>query len=403
MKITNKVVCATVFFALSFTPVCGRTLNSLGELSEHLKLRGATQKRMERIEFDQSDSGEWKNPTIELGHQSKAPKVEPQSEFSIGLGQPIELGSKMRTRHEMRQAQSAGLKLETRSLLQEQVYQVIYHAQAIKQKEQLDHTYEEAISSFQLIVRRLNKLPSLSFEKMIEKEALEFAIEDYKLKHFELEAQLSEHRAKLLNLLGEGQRISDDLGLELNQMASERINSHADVTQSLTFKALEASLELQRASLNLERANAWPDMEIGANVAFLKEAGQSDQRFGVSVSFELPVWNRNARQIGAARSELGYLEKNRELVHSKLQIDLKLAVDRLNSLKKVLAQSGRGKSIEAKHRKAEKLFEKGVVSTGLIIELHRQLIELTSSQSQAQLEYIEVLWRVLSLSGTIEI
>ena len=59
----------------------------------------------------------------------------------------------------------------------------------------------------------------------------------------------------------------------------------------------------------------------------------------------------------------------------------------VSSLKKTIST----KSLEEKHNQMERLFFKGLVSSPLVIEAHRQLIELEQKRNSFELSGIETL------------
>ena len=58
--------------------------------------------------------------------------------------------------------------------------------------------------------------------------------------------------------------------------------------------------------------------------------------------------------------------------------------------------------LEKKHRKIESLFKRGIISTSLVIESHRQLIEFFNTRFEFENGATEALWNIYKLNGEIE-
>jgi len=56
--------------------------------------------------------------------------------------------------------------------------------------------------------------------------------------------------------------------------------------------------------------------------------------------------------------------------------------------------------LAAEHQNIEDFFEKGLVTSTLVIETHRQLYDITRTRNEQELTGVDALWRLYILDGT---
>lgn len=400
MSLISRTFCLTVVLVLLSPGLQAKSvINNFEQLVTHLKARGGEDLRLKAYQANLGPEDEWRNPTLTLEGLGKAKKLEPRTEYSVSLSQPIELGGKREARRMLRKAAAQTSALETEQLIADKVLRTLELTKEIEEKQSLDNLYEEALHSFEAILKRLDKLPGLSFEKQIEKEALELAVADHQFKHDFLESTLKELRLERESLLGKETDLDSKVVTSFFAMSAP-----SDQTKlALAMRLNQSKVSLFESDVKLQKSSLWPDLEVGATVSELKENSVTDRRFGLSLSFDLPLWNRNSREITRANLELGYAKQSQLVGAQSLKNELQSNRIKLAILKKSIARNERSRSLEARHQKAEELFKKGVISTGLIIEVHRQLIELRTSLAEAELEYLQTFWRVQMLSGNLQL
>ena len=66
-----------------------------------------------------------------------------------------------------------------------------------------------------------------------------------------------------------------------------------------------------------------------------------------------------------------------------------------------LGESVSERLLKQKHNKIEKLFKRGVISSAMIIEAHRQLIEFTNTRFEFELGAVEALWNIYKIQGKL--
>ena len=210
---------------------------------------------------------------------------------------------------------------------------------------------------------------------------------------------MKEGALRLESLLGGPCEVDRALIKEFQAYETKFLAASGHEDSSVELKTLAQKVEVAQASLELESAQAIPNLRLGPQVELVKENGINDQRFGFNLSLDLPLWNRNNRQQEVERLDLLRLERDYELAQKKQEAMLGLVREKYRALQKALAAPSFGNRLHEKHSEAEALFKKGVISTALIIEVHRQLLELLTSRQSLETELVLTLWQGLNLQG----
>lgn len=374
-------------------------IKDLAQLANHLLEYKGVKRLSLQVENLKSSADEWQNPEFEVSYLGSSGKIEGTKEIALSLSQPIELGGKREARRKLRQGDSQLLAMEVKENLLLSMRDSLLLLQSLEDKRALLHLYEESIHSFESIVARIAKLPAISPERQVEKETLELAISDYSLKKLALSNLVAEEELHLMRLVGNGCQFADSLPTQF--FAADKLLLKDVGKDSFELKKLELKLQKQEALLAFESSNGFPDLKIGPQIEMLREDGKREERFGFNVSFDLPLWNRNSRAYNYERIGLEYIGEQRRLLKEQNQYEIEFLKQKYKLLKSALKSREFGKSLEQKHERAEKLFKKGVISSALIIEVHRQLIELMGSKHETKREALNTLWLGLMQSGNM--
>lgn len=115
---------------------------------------------------------------------------------------------------------------------------------------------------------------------------------------------------------------------------------------------------------------------------------------------DLPIWGtgkfitNTQNQIASSSFKLKNVEED-----SKLELEnWKLKYKNYSQSFKTLSGS---QDLENKHHRIERLFERGIISTSMIIESHRQLIEFADTRFEFELGTVESLLNIYKLGGNL--
>lgn len=102
-----------------------------------------------------------------------------------------------------------------------------------------------------------------------------------------------------------------------------------------------------------------------------------------------------------ANAGLMRAEQSLELRKRELGQQRKILLNQYQKSSKALKESVSLTDIEKKHKSVERQFERGVISSSLVIEAHRQMVDFTKSQNELELNALESLWRLKALDGSL--
>lgn len=315
----------------------------------------------------------------------------------VNLNHTFELGGKRSARVAKARAELSVYQKELLVKRQEVVVDALLRLYRYRQIEHEIETLEEAISTFSEVIRRYNKLARLSPEREASRNTFLFARQAHRI-------SLRALKQESIGLRYALQKITGADSFDFSRLSPELIESWPDM-QPLTRKQLKSpfievadqNYKLSKKTLSLMQANAWPDLSIGPSY----EYGNGSHNVGGNFNITVPLYHqsqgerKHARKgievaktrIDAVRTELYYLRRSLTEVYKNATSDLDI---------KSIFRLYRGK-----HRRLHRLAERGLVPAPLVIELHRQEIDLIRAYHRNELAALKALWQVYSIDGVI--
>jgi cobalt-zinc-cadmium efflux system outer membrane protein len=149
----------------------------------------------------------------------------------------------------------------------------------------------------------------------------------------------------------------------------------------------------------MAQSNAWPDFKLGPSLQ--TQSGSEGNEFvgGVNISLTLPILSQNRGNIQYAKKDQHRATVAYQLALNKNQNERKKLIERYQLALQSLNLLQSTSSLKTNHQNIEKYFEKGLISTSLVIESHRQIFELTESIHQQELTALDALWRLFIIDG----
>ncbi|MDG5800622.1 TolC family protein [Marinilabiliaceae bacterium ANBcel2] len=115
--------------------------------------------------------------------------------------------------------------------------------------------------------------------------------------------------------------------LNLNNFYQTALESRGDIRSSVI------NVNSAERELKLEEANQWPDLTIG--MAYDKLDGVIDNYFGITLSMELPLWNRNRENVRIASHRIKQSQLILNQKEQKLKLEIESALNKLNRAKRL--------------------------------------------------------------------
>lgn len=129
------------------------------------------------------------------------------------------------------------------------------------------------------------------------------------------------------------------------------------------LQMMNSQLKQQQLNYELQRKLAYPDMHIGA---VYDQAGSYVNKYsGITLGFDLPVWNRNQGNIKMAKAGVGYAETLRKQKETELQAEVSSTWQKLNE-------------VEREYQKVETGFSEKFdeINDGFILNFHKRNISM---------------------------
>jgi cobalt-zinc-cadmium efflux system outer membrane protein len=329
----------------------------------------------------------------------------PNSQFSadtfFSLQHTIEVGGKRSARMKTAEAQIEGGQLQQRSTQEKVMVNTVVQIYKLKQIEEISKMYQEAKQTFQQMHKRLQGLPSRSPEQQVEMDTLELASNAYQFELIQKESEkalIQKHLAYF-----SGCEISPEtMVLPSQTHFPVEISSYGDISNSIQVLDAKQGLNVAYARLEQEKSKKSPNLSIGPAVGYGRSQGSDSMLFGAALSMPLPILNTNKGKRAYADANVRTAELQLKNVERETQLDLEIWKEQYQRYYHSLHSTDTQDLIEKKHARIESLFQRGVVSTALVIEAHRQLIDFSQARLSFELAAVEALWNIYRLTGNLD-
>jgi outer membrane protein TolC len=257
---------------------------------------------------------------------------------------------------------------------------------------------EESVVTFTKIVGQFQKRPALSPEQDVSLTVFKMSLADHQLRLTRLQADQEKLVQALFSVTGIG-KAAILKSLPSRKDKWPEISIEGDVESSPQMRQAVADLKVARSQKDKADSDAWPDLKIGPSMKLTKENGENNTFVGVGLSMSLPMFttnsgNRAYRSQKVIEVELVANQSRKKLTSARSEL-----VNRYSKTVGSLKNSLSLKDLEEKHEQVERQFFKGLVSSSLIIEAHRQLFELEERRNASELEALESYGRILIMDN----
>lgn len=160
----------------------------------------------------------------------------------------------------------------------------------------------------------------------------------------------------------------------------------------------QATIASQRASLDLEKANAAQDISVGGGLRFLRDG--TDAAFVAEVSIPIAIHNRNQGNIRAARERVSGAEQGLHAAQTRLRSRFAMAWQELSTAH-TTARSLRREVLPAMQEaydSVRKAYEVGQLPLINVIDAQRDLVAVQKEILEAETAYLAALARLSALT-----
>lgn len=341
------------------------------------------------------------NPELDIDAISSRESSENILNTTISLKHRFELGGKRNSRIRTAKSKIALVKSQYESEDQNVIIDSVIRIYRLSQIKTLIPVYEEAQEVFREIMGLYESRKSLSPQEEVEKETINLVLSDYSLNLTKLASEKSKLLKHIRFFAGNNCKISEQalevsIRLHKNYKFKSKLNSYSKL------KVAKLNLELAKSRLESAKSNKYPDLEIGPKLGFSRVGDRNNNSIGFALTMDLPVFNQNKARVLRRTKEITVANAQFKSVRSESEIDYKEWKKEFLRYQKSLREIASYEDLEKKHRKVEKLFKRGIISTTFVIESHRQMIQFTNTRNDFEIGYVKSFWNLLKLQGKLE-
>jgi outer membrane protein, heavy metal efflux system len=272
------------------------------------------------------------NPTASfLAEQFGGASSASQTQYTVSIGQPIELGGKRQRRVDSARAATRVTGYELADLRRQTAFQVRKSFTDILVSQDTLALAEENLKT-------LDELEALQRFRAEKGDISELELVRIQVQRFAFERDASDARQALraakiaLRSLAGPDRIADDFGvvgdLVFREVSYDRAELYRRVLDNRPdLRAAEATESKARADINLARANAWWD--ITPQIEYQRIGPDSTIGFGFSLP--LRIFDRNQGEIARTRADALKAEASRRAVTIQALAEMDTAVSSLRA------------------------------------------------------------------------
>jgi outer membrane protein, heavy metal efflux system len=316
-----------------------------------------------RIEIDRArarlrQAGLRPNPTLDFEQKSgRYTGSTGESETSIGVALPVELGGKRRRRIELAQAQLEAVEAEVADRERRLAAEVrAIHVEALAALRELETT--ENLNSLDLQTTRFVQARVNEGETApIELNLLRVEVDRLRSRRALIEGRLKTVLLRLKNLAGipaaEPLRLREDLLSPVLPAPPASLEAAIDIAlrNRPDLKLSRLTEEVAQAGLNLARANGTPDLTAFSRYT-LDRSSYEDSPVGVrhdqdnflsfGVSIGIPVFNRNQGAKAESAAAISQARMKREFLESVVRSEVESAYARYEAAQAAVATFAQG-------------------------------------------------------------
>ena len=259
---------------------------------------------------------------------------------------------------------------------------------------------DEALAVYGRVVKQYADRPALSPELTVSSRIFELAQSDLALKRAALEIQADADSRAVERAISRNLAADEPLPEKRLEWPETGDNTHDQPPEGGASARAQAGVEAAKSRQDSARSLAWPEFRAGPTIERQTGSG-AFTAYGVNFGLGLPIYQRN----GAGR-----VQADREADSARLilaAVDHEQRDQREGALYAyrrsvaALAALPREEVVSAGHDETERLFARGVVPAPLLLEAHRQRLELASSRDERELAAVENYARLQALRGRL--
>ena len=350
---------------------------------------------------EESSARAWSNPEVDASTTVGDNFGVSEITTEIGLKQTFSIGGARSSRIDRAEASKDVAKASLDEALATSVKDVVFGLHRLRQLETEYTAFDEALNTFKRIQQQYKSRGRLGPEHSASLFVFDIAYKEGSLTRLHVLEEQKKVRQSLNIALGH------DLNWGPQHLPKKLVNwpeapKKPDEILAADLRKVRAERQISKAEFGIAKGESWPEIGLGPVMERRAEGSDVFYSVGVGLSLPLPLWNWNGGERGMARAEL---EKAEIRVHTKEE-EIRSELDRLSDAyqrtRSELQNFGDLSQMEKRHKSLEGLFARGLVSSSLVIETHRQILDFLEKLHETESLALEQLLRLRSISGNSE-
>lgn len=340
------------------------------------------------------------NPELEItgGYSNGTDEDERGMIMGLAVMQTIETPTKRKAKIDQAKARltaaTAGY-TEQKEIITVQVLTILNR---LRQIEKEQSALSETIATFQHIIKRYGEQSALSYEDRVSADLFKLALNNYQIEKNQLTAEEKSYIANLQSILNFPVKMNRKLFFYAPQ-TWPKISPTPSVENSVDIALQKAEVDQSRAEFLDAKTSSFSSFSVGPYIDSQPgQFGRADE-YGLKFSLPIPIYSSKSAAT-AGRISYQNAEQNFEAKKRELEFSYNSLREQYNNGTKALRTFGIG-NIENKHKQTENLFDTGRVSSSILIEAHRQMIDSIRIYHQYELETLQSLWKLYALQGKL--
>ncbi len=342
------------------------------------------------------------NPELDSKQVFGLPHSEESLTSEVNLAHTVELGGKRQARIQKSRAYQDLISSQHLSLQEKILLESILNLYRLKQFKAEKDAFNETLQTFHHIQKLYRQRPILDPEQKATLSVFALAERELNLKKVtllkeEIDLKIDLEKAAGHSLIFDAQILPK----KMKQWPTLKSSEETESTRSSLLKKTKAELEDAKASYQISKSEAWPNLKVGPSLEVQNQREGNSTSLGFNFSLPLPLYHQNQGHKQQALLEQKKAELNITLAKQELEFGKKKLLQEYQQSLKFLKAYQATLHIPTKHQEVESDFEKGLVSSSLVLEMHRQMIESTQAFHVQEMKALEALWSFYTLEGRI--
>lgn len=321
--------------------------------------------------------GQRPNPVLDVQtvHAGNARQTQ------IILAQELDLGGKLSALREQGRIIHTVNKVQ-KSITQEEIVETvllnIHHLIHLNETLRVNN---EVFGSLDSVIKVLRKRPALNPEQ--EASLLNFNLQLAEVRNLIALLEDDEEEVLLFFYLNGGYRKEQVLNVMKDHYHPIELVDSPD-TSSLNLERLSLETKLAKEEWEFQKANAWSGLSIGPMYMDDKMENISEKLYGFALNMPIPIWQTNGANKVRTQVAFSNSQKQFDLFRRKESIEKDTLTDRIAKLKENLAKLPKASELTSSHKRVEKLYSQGLISSTIYLDSHRIWRDVSASKLELE-------------------